>query len=446
VSGVEQAIAIRTELPGPRARAVVEQSLRYEPRSMSDQVPAVWQRAEGCFVEDVDGNVFLDFSSGVLVANVGHSHPRVVAAIREQAGEVINCYDFVTEWRARLAGRLVEITPDPLDRAFIVTTGSEAVEAALKIARRATGRREIVAFHGAFHGRTYGAMSVGGNRSGAGARGFGPFLPGVVLAPFPNCYRCPCGLAPDDCGRECFGLFERTVAAESENDIAAVIVESYQGAAGSIVPPAEWMQALERWCRERDVVLIMDEVQASFGRTGRMFGFEHFGVTPNLLCLGKGISSTVPLAALVGEARLMDVLEPGSLSSTHGGNPLCCRAGLASIDVIRDEHLAENAARVGEVVLARLREMVAQYSAAGDARGLGLALALEIVRDKRTKEPDPDRAKAIVRECYQRGLLMIAPIGTHGNVLRISPPLVITEEQALTGCRIIADALAAVSS
>ncbi|KPJ62361.1 hypothetical protein AMK68_05030 [candidate division KD3-62 bacterium DG_56] len=442
---VAQDVAIRTELPGPRAREFLEESLRREPRSMSDQVPIVWKRAQGCFVEDVDGNVFLDFSSGVLVTNIGHSHPKVVAAIREQAGEVINCYDFVSEWRTRLARRLVEITPENLDRAFILTTGSEAVEAALKIARRATGRKEIIGFHGAFHGRTYGAMSVGGQRSSSGTRGFGPFLPGVILAPFPNCYRCPFGLERQSCGLHCLAYLDQMIAAEAEADIACLIVESYQGAAGSIVPPVEWMQGVERWCRERDVVLIMDEVQASFGRTGRMFGFEHFGVCPNLLCLGKGISSTVPLAALVGESRLMDCLEPGSLSSTHGGNPLCCRAGLASIEVIIEERLSENAARVGEVVLAYLRSMVDRHSCAGDARGLGLALALEIVRDQESKQPDPDRARAIVRGCYEQGLLMIAPIGVHGNVLRIAPPLVITEEQALEGCRILDGVLTGMS-
>ncbi|HUT75156.1 MAG TPA: aspartate aminotransferase family protein [Armatimonadota bacterium] len=436
-------IKLVTEIPGPKARAYLELSRQYEPRSMSEQPPVVWADARGVWVTDVDGNTFLDFSSGVLVANAGHSHPRIVKEIREQAGRVINCYDFVNQYRPALARKLVEITPPNLDRAFILTTGSETTEAAMKMARKHTGRKEIIAFQGAFHGRTYGAMSAGGKRSGAGTRGFGPFLPQVYLAPFAHCYRCVFDKTYPQCDTWCFDYLDWFVETETESDIAAVITETYQGGAGSIIPPPEWMAKLDRWCRARDIVLIIDEVQASFGRTGKLFGFQHYQVTPNLLCLGKGISSTLPVAAVVGEARIMDALGPGSMSSTHGGNPLGARAALANIDVIIEEKLPENAARLGEHLGPRFDEMMKKHPCLGDARGMGLVWGLEIVKDQATKQPDAELAQRVVLEACQRGLLMIAPIGSYGNVLRLAPPLVITEQELDTGVDILDATLSA---
>lgn len=429
--------SVRTALPGPKARQYLDLSARYEPRSMSEQAPVVWARAEGVWVEDVDGNTFLDMTSGVLVANVGHAHPELVAVMREQADQVVNCYDFPNIYRPLLAQKLVEITPPNLDKAFILTTGSEATEAAIKVARKYTGRSEIVAFHGAFHGRTMGALSLGGKRSGAGNRGFGPYLPGIVHAPFPYEYRCtwcrggPCSLA-------CFDYFHEVIDCETEHDIAAVITETYQGGAGSIIPPAEWMQALARWCREHDVLLIIDEVQASFGRTGKLFGFEHYGIIPNLLCLGKGISSGLPVAALLGESRIMDSLGVGTMSSTHGGNPFCARTALANIEIILRDRLWENAERIGTLLLDRFHALQQRHPWIGDVRGQGLVLGIEVV-EPGTHTPDEERAAAVVQEAARRGLLLIAPIGMHGNVLRIAPPLTITEEQAELGMAIFAE-------
>jgi len=263
---------------------------------------------------------------------------------------VINCYDFPTEYRLQLARKLVEITPPNLDKAFLLTTGAETTEAAVKLSRLYTGKYEIVAFYGAFHGRTYGALSIGGKKSGAGTRGFGPFLPGIILAPFPYCYRCPFDRTYPACKTYCFDfIVDWVLPCESENRIAAFITETYQGGAGSIIPPREWMKKLEKLAGEKEALLIIDEVQASFGRTGRLFGFEHYGITPNLLCLGKGITSSVPLSALIGEARIMDILTPGSLSSTHGGNPFCSRVALENINIIMEENLVENARQGGGV-------------------------------------------------------------------------------------------------
>jgi len=435
-------ISIKTDLPGPKAKEYLEDARTFEPRSMSDQVPIVWKRAERVYVEDVDGNVFLDFSSGVLVVNAGHSHPKIVEAIRDQAGQVVNCYDFCSEYRPKLARRLVEITPPNLDKAFILTTGAETTESAMKLARRYTGKKEIIAFQGAFHGRTYGAMSAGGKRSGASTRGFGPFVPQVYLAPFAFCYRCVFDKTYPACKTWCLDYLDWFVETETEGDIAAVITETYQGGAGSIIPPTEWMQKLEAWCKKMDALLILDEVQASFGRTGRLFGFEHHGVTPNLLCLGKGISSSLPVSALLGESRIMDVLSPGSMSSTHGGSPLGARAALANIDVILEEGLVENAAAVGAYMQRRFEQMEQKFETLGDARGQGMVWGLEIVADKTSKEPAADLAKEIADGCYQRGLLMIAPIGFYGNVLRVAPPLVMTQEEAATGCDILEEVMA----
>ena len=433
---------IVTALPGPEAQRLLTISQQYEPRSMSDQVPMVWARGERVWLEDVDGNVFLDFTSGVLVVNAGHSHPRLVAALREQADRVVNTYDFVNEWRPRLAQRLVEITPPNLTKAVILTTGAETTEAAIKLARKYTGRYEIIAFHGAFHGRTFGAMSIGGKRSSAGTKGFGPFLPGVVFAPFPYCYRCPFGQTPDNCRLHGTEYLDWLVETETEDNVAAVIVETYQGGSGSIMAPEGWFPKLEAWCRKRDILLIIDEVQASFGRTGKLFGFEHYGITPDLLCLGKGISSSVPLSAIVGEERIMDALTPGSLGSTHGGNALCSRVALENIDVIIEEGLSDNAARIGDLMMTRLREMETRFECIGDVRGLGLVFGIELVVSKESKQPDADLTRRIIEAAYQKGLLLIAPIGFYGNVLRLAPPLVITEEEAMAGCDLLAVAIA----
>lgn len=434
---------IKTELPGPAARKFIEMSQKYEPHSMSDQVPAVWQRAEGAVVEDVDGNAFIDFTSGVLVTNVGHCHPKHVAAVQEQAAELMNSYDFVNPWRAQLAKKLVDITAPNLDKAFILSTGAEAVESAIKVARRYTGRYEIIAFHGAFHGRTYMAMSVGGKQGVK--KHFGPMVPGVLHAPFCYCYRCAFEQAYPECDFTCLRYLDQVLDTASTGSVAALITETYQGAAGSIIPPGDYMQRLKRWCEERDILFILDEVQSSFGRTGRMFAYEHWGIQPNLLCLGKGIGSGLPVSALVGESRILDVLEPGSMSSTNGGNPLCSRAALAAIEIIEEERLADKADKLGKLMLDRLNEMKGRYEMIGDVRGMGLAVGMEIVKDKKSKSPDAEMTRRITQEAYKRGLILIAPIGFHGNVIRIAPPLVIPPELVLKGLDIIESAIRSLS-
>lgn len=433
---------VKTAIPGPKSQQYLALSRKYEPRSMSEQVPVVWDHAEGAVVTDVDGNVFIDFTSGVLVTNVGHSHPEHVAAVRDQAGRLMNSYDFVTPWRAKLAEKLVEITPPSLDRAFILTTGSEATEAAIKMARRATGRHEVIAFHGAFHGRTYGAMAAGG-KTGV-KKGFGPALPGFLHAPFPYCYRCPFGSTPDRCKLHTTEYLDWLLETESVGDVAALITEPYQGGAGSIMAPPGWLKQVFEWCQARDIIFILDEVQASFGRTGTLFAFEHEGFVPNLVCLGKGIGSGVPVSAVVGESRIMDALEPGSMSSTNGGNPLSCRGALQAIEIIIRDRLPERAMQLGKRMEERLCAIAQKSPVLGDVRGQGLVWGLELVRDKATRDPAADLTKRVVEEACKRGLLMIAPIGFHGNVLRIAPPLVIEEELLNKALDILEEAFGAV--
>jgi len=430
---------IVTELPGPQSKEILATAQKYEPRSMGDQMPVVWDHAEGCIITDVDGNEYLDWSSGVLVANVGHCHPYYVEQVKAQCEKLFNCYDFVSEPRAELAKKLVAITPEHIDNAFLVSTGSEATEAAIRMARRTHEGFEVLGFHGAFHGRTYGAASAGGSMGEK--RGYGPMTPGFLHAPFPYCYRCPFAKQLPECGLYCLEYLDWVIGRESSDALCAVIAESYQGGAGGIVPPEGWMEGLDAWRKEKGMYFILDEVQSSFGRTGKMFCMEHWDIEPDLVCLGKGLGSGIPCSAVVGTSEIMEALPPGSMGSTYGGNPISCVAALAAIKIIQEESLVENAAKMGELFEARFREIQQDVPQFGDVRVLGLMGGLEFVKDPETKEPDPDLTRQIVYECFQRGLVCIAPIGMYGNVVRVAPPLVVTEDQANEALAIFEQAL-----
>lgn len=421
---------IITDLPGPKSQELIKTARAYEPPSMGDQMPVVWDHAEGCVVWDVDGNEFIDWSSGVLVTNVGHCHPRYVEAVKDQCDKLFNCYDFVSEPRVKLAQKLVEITPDYIDRAFLVTTGSDATEAAMRMARRVSDGFEIIGFDGAFHGRTWGAASAGGMM---GTRnGYGPMTPGFLHAPFPYLYRAPIcqGKSEEEAAQACLEYLDWMVSRVSSNALCAVITEPYQGGAGGIIPPKSWMEGLFKWAKERDLIFILDEVQSSFGRTGTMFCLEHFDIQPDLICLGKGLGSGIPCSAVVGRSEIMDALPEGSMGSTNGGNPISSIAALTAIEIVEEEGLVENSRRMGEVFEARFLQMQERFPQLGDVRALGLMGGLEFVKDPETREPAPELTRQIVWESFQRGLIMIAPIGLYDNVIRTAPPLVITEEQA----------------
>jgi len=425
--------------PGPHARELLALSQQYEVQCATPQVPLVWDHAQGARIWDVDGNEYIDFTSGVLVVNTGHSHPDHVAAVQQQAGRLMNCYDFPNEPRIRLAKKLVDMTLPNLTKAFITNSGSEAIEIAVKIAKRYTGRFEILSFHGAFHGRTYATMSLAGKQGTK--HGFGPLMPGVVQAPFCYCYRCPFRQTFPVCNYLCIDNLDVVVNTQSTGDIAAVLVETYQGAGGSITPPPGYMERLQAWCQKRGYLLILDEVQSSFGRTGKMFGYEHFDIQPNLLCLGKGLGAGVTIAAVLGEDRVVNSLRPGDISSTYGGNPLCCAAALAAIDVYEREGLAQQAGETGRWMADRFRSLQEKSRYLGDVRGMGLVFGLEFVTDKQTKEPNRAMAQQLVDGCFERGLALIAPLGLYSNVIRFAPPLMIDRGLASAGLDIFEDVL-----
>ncbi len=426
------------KVPGEKSQKYLDLSAEFEPSASLDQVPLVWDHGERVWVTDVDGNRYLDFTSGVLVTNLGHSHSLLVEAVQNQAARLMNCYSFPTVERVTLAQRLVESLPPNLDRVFLLSTGAEATEAAIRIAKRYTKKHEVLAFFGAFHGRTYGAMSLAGSASTR--RKFGPSVPGAVIAPYAYCYRCIYDKKFPDCQYHCIKALDRIVSSTSTDDLGTIIVEPYQGTAGFVYPPDGWLKELEKWAKERGLVLIVDEVQSSFGRTGKLYAIEWEDIHPQMLCLGKGLGSGVASSAVAAESKVLECMGPGELSSTWGGNPLACAASLAVLQVMKDERLPENAGRVGKVLKAALQDLQKRQPCLGDVRGRGLVIGLEFVDPQDRYTPAPQLTKKITLKAAERGLLL-GKLGLYGNVIRVAPPLVITEEEALLGVRIMENAI-----
>lgn len=429
---------IVTKIPVPESLPILEELRTYEPVSMTGQPLVVWDRADGFQVYDKWGNMWLDFSSGVLVTSAGHGRKELIDAIVSQAQHgLLHNYCFPSEMRARLAKRLVELGPEKLTKAFILTTGSETTECAIKLAKtygRGVGGPEknvIVTFENAFHGRTLAAQLAGGIP--ALKEWINPKDPSFVQVPFPDGYHCK------DTSFDYFlaGLAEKGV---KPSQVAAVMIETYQGGGASFAP-TEYVQALAEWCKKHDIVLIFDEVQAGFGRTGAFWGWEHYGVVPDLVCLGKGITSSLPLSAVLGRAGLMDQFPPGSMTSTHTGNPICCAAALASLDLIEKENLVERCAAVGQVMQDELDKVMAKHPEVIGARhGKGLVAGLH-VKKAGTNEPDGDLAFAVVARCIEKGLLLFSPVGVNGSTIKIAPPLVITEEAVREGVAVVEQCL-----
>ncbi|MGC9318547.1 MAG: aspartate aminotransferase family protein [Armatimonadota bacterium] len=422
------------DLPGPKSAELLEMSDAYEAGATSRQQPFVWDHAEGARVWDVDGNEYIDWTSGVLVTNVGHCHPHHVEAIQRQVARLMCPYDFPTPERVTLAKRMVEITPENLDACFMLTTGSEATEAAMRMAKRYTGRHEIISFYGGFHGRTGMAMAAAGKQ---GTKyHYGPVLTGHVQSPFAYCYRCPFGLTPDTCDLKCLRFLDTVVETQTTGDIAAVITEPYQGGAGFIFPPEGWLSELQRWCEEHDVLFILDEVQSSFGRTGRMFYAEHEDLRPNFMPLGKGIGSGIPTACLMTEQRIMQLFERGEASSTTGGNPVSCAAAHAVLDIFERENLVENSATIGAYMKQRLKGLEERSEYVGEVRGRGLVMGIEFVEDSETRKPSKEITWRVVEACAREGLCC-GVVGFYGNVIRVAPPLVIDRDLAEESCDIM---------
>ena len=415
-------------LPGPRARAIIERDAQVVSPSYTRGYPLVAERGEGAIVQDVDGNRFLDFNAGIAVVAAGHCHPRVVDAIRRQAERLIHMSgtDFYYEELVALAEKLAEIAPGSVPRRVSFgNSGAEANEGAIKLARYATGREKLIAFFGSFHGRTMGALSLTA-RKAVQRQGFGPMLPGVVHAPYPNCYRCPFGQEPESCAVECVKHIEETLlkTVSPAAETAAIVVEPVQGEGGYVVPPKKFFDELSRVARQNGILLILDEVQSGMGRTGKMWAAEHFDLVPDIFCVAKGIASGLPLGATVARAELM-TWPPGAHASTFGGNPVACAAALVTIELLEKE-LMNNAARMGAYLKDRMREWPAKFPNVGDVRGLGLMVGVELVRDQRTKERAPELRDRVVDLAFERGLLIL---GAGDNTLRLCPPLVISRDQ-----------------
>lgn len=425
-------------IPNPATIKQIEKLREAESLSMRGQPPIIWDRAEGVNVYDAHGNMWLDFSSGVLVANAGHGHKKIVEAIIAQASKpLLTSYCFPNQPRVELVQKLVSLSPKPLKKAFLLSTGAETTECALKLMRthgRKTGtdnKSVIVSFENAFHGRTLGAQQLGG--MGKGKSWIKNLDPEIIHVPFPDGFLC------EDTS---FELFESTVArlgVEPEN-VAGVISETYQGVGPNFMPK-QYAKDLRKWCDKHGALLCFDEVQAGFGRCGRMWGFELYDVMPDLFCVGKGFSSSLPISAIVGREEVMDLYGPNEMTSTHSGNPVCCAAALASIEVIRQEKLIENAAKVGLVLQKHVQKIKSEFpERIGFAPGAGLVAGLLMVK-KGGKEPDYELAWDVINLCFHKGLLMFAPVGVGGGCVKIAPPLCITKEAIEEGCQVLREAV-----
>ncbi|HSU32380.1 MAG TPA: aspartate aminotransferase family protein [Bryobacteraceae bacterium] len=428
---------IVTDLPVPESLPILQKLRHWEPRSMSGQPPIVWNRAEGFQVYDSWGNCWIDLSSGVLVANAGHGRPELIEAITAQAqSALLTNYCFPSEIRARLVERLGTLLPEPLKKILLLTTGSETVECAIKLCRtyglKVGGRDKhiILSFHSAFHGRTLGAQQAGGIDS---LKDWIVNLDsGFLQLPFPDGYRTP------DTSFESFLRYLKDYGVREES-IAGVIVETYQGGSAAFADPA-YIVNLREWCIRNHALLVFDEVQAGFGRTGTLWGFQHYGITPDLALFGKGISSSLPLSAVAGRPDVMDLPGVNTMTSTHTGNPVCCAAALASIEVIMDHDLVGNARRTGDLLHSCLHEIHRSCPNIGFVHGRGLVAGLLCVHPG-TKDPDGALAWDVVRRCYEKGILLFAPVGVGGATVKLAPPLVITEEAIMESTCVLAEAI-----
>jgi 4-aminobutyrate aminotransferase len=429
-----------TALPGPNAKRVVEQDAKFMSPSFTRDYPLVAKRGRGAMVEDVDGNVFLDFAAGIAVCSTGHCHPKVVEAIQKQAAELIHMSgtDFYFENLPLLAERLAKTVAGAEEKkVFFCNSGAEAIEGAIKLARYATKRDKMVAFYGCFHGRTLGALSLTASKA-TQRKGFATLLGGVEHIPYPYAYRCALGHGPETCGEEIIELLENQIFKRlfDPSEVAGIIIEPIQGEGGYVPAPKFFLQELQRICRQHGILLIVDEVQSGMGRTGKWWASDHAGIEPDILCSAKGIASGMPLGAFIARSSVM-TWKPGSHGTTFGGNPVCIAAGLATMDLIENGYMA-NARKMGEFLFQRTADWTKKFKIVGDVRGKGLMIGVEIVRDQRTKERAADLRNAIVEAAFHKGLLVL---GAGENTIRISPPLLIDEEQAEFAMRTLEECL-----
>jgi 4-aminobutyrate aminotransferase len=426
--------------PGPNARAIIDRDAAWTSTSYIKEYPLAVSRGAGAMIEDVDGNRYLDFMAGIAVASTGHAHPKVVAAIQDAATRFLHICgtDFYYESLSALCERLARIAPGPSrKRVFLTNSGAEAVEGAIKLVRNSTRRPALVAFDGAFHGRTYGAMSLTSSKAVQRA-GYGPMLPEVYHVPFANRYRCQYCRDKVACTLDCVRSIETELFARrvSPSDVAAIFVEPIQGEGGYVVPPRGFLGALRELCDRHGILLVFDEVQSGIGRTGKMFACEYEGVEPDVLLAAKGLGSGMPIGAIIAREDVMK-WGPGAHGSTFGGNPVCCAAALATLDLVEGGLMA-NAVPMGDRLTAGLRRLAERHETLGDARGLGLMIGVEFVTDRTTREPAPKLVHELVQRAFRRGLLLL---GAGKSALRLAPPLVVDEYDVDTALGIIDEVL-----
>lgn len=440
-------IQLRTEIPGPRSRELMAARQKALPSSISHATPVFVEKASGAVIEDVDGNHLLDFAGGIGVLNVGHCFPAVSDAVREQAGKFTHTCMQVTPFESyvRLAEQLNRLTPGKFaKKTFFVNSGAEAVENAVKIARYATKRPAVICFEDAFHGRTLGTLTLT-SKIVPYKDGFGPFLPEVYRIPYAYCYRCSYQLTYPECQLHCAhqleDVFKRVVSADS---VAAVIAEPVLGEGGFVVPPQDYFSTLHEICKKHGILLIADEVQSGFGRTGKLFACEWFGVEPDILVAAKSLGGGLPIASVTGRAELMDKPVPGGIGTTFGGNPVSCAAALEVVKELERGKLLRRSLQIGEAFRSRAEKWKKTLPIVGDVRGLGGMRAIELVKDKTTREPAKDATNAVAKYCYEHGLITITA-GTYGNIIRTLMPLVISDAEVQEGLDVIDAALASVS-
>ncbi len=431
---------IKTKLPGPKAKQVLVGDRKFVSPSYTRPYPLVMKRGRGAMVEDVDGNTFLDFSAGIAVCSTGHAHPEVVAAIQKQAAEFIHMSgtDFYYPQMVELARKLADSVPGKAPRkVYFGNSGAEAIEAAMKVSRFHTKRDKFIAFYGAFHGRTFGALSLTASKV-TQRRGFSPLVPGVTHIPYGYCYRCPYNLTPQTCSIDC-GTFLRDVVFKTTvppEEVAAIFVEPVLGEGGYVIPPIEFLQELKSICEDYGILFVADEVQSGMGRTGKMWAVEHFGIEPDILCTAKGLASGMPIGVMIARADLMN-WPPGAHASTFGGNPVSCAAALATIKLLEGQYI-QNAARIGNYLLEKISDWPTTHPLVGEVRGLGLMIAIELVRDKNTRVKAHEERDRLLQEAFKRGLLIL---GCGENVVRMMPPLLINQSQADVAVDIIEEVL-----
>lgn len=425
--------------PGPKSEALHERASKHM-KGYSSQVrlfPVAFEKGHGVTLTDVDGNVYIDFSSGIYVTSLGHCHPKVTEAVQKAAADLMNCHDFTTPIKTRLLELLAEVAPGDLGGVQLYDAGTAAVEAGLRICRAASGQMEFISFHKDFHGKSMGAVSLARLDTSQGLR-----APGFFLAPRAFCYRCAFKMTHPECELHCLDYIDTVIKEETSGRVAAIVIEPIQGWAGSTVPPEDYFRALRAFCDERDILLFADEVLTCMARTGKMFCVEHWDVAPDVMTLGKGLGNGFPVTAMLVSDRFKDQVERISASTSYGGNPMACAAAVASIEVILEEGLVERAAELGELLLGRMEEMKARHPLIGDVRGKGCLLGIELVRDKETKEPADEEGQLVYQKAFSKGLAWIPA----GNVLRMSPPLIMADDVALKAMEIIEESIAEVEA